>query len=332
MAHPAPSLDRLEQVRLTRDGQGVDFRGEWLVDADLRGVNLTGADLRDCDLSRADLRGATLAQADLRGCTLFEARLDGAEFMGARLENANLAEANATQAGFGMARLDGACLVGAKLERATLTGAILDTADLRGTVLTQARLRECSLVGAEFDGANLREADLSDAVVDDCSFRRADLRRARLGGITGYTHASWVGADLRNADFVGAYLLRRFALDQNFLAEFQAQGPLNKLIYGFWKATSDCGRSLGRWGLWTLLLAVVYAGLYSGVNIDYGDHETWLSPLYFSVVTLTTLGYGDALPTDVLSQAVVISQVLLGYFMLGGLLSIFAAKMSRRGE
>ena len=141
-----------------------------------------------------------------------------------------------------------------------------------------------------------------------------------------------MGADLRHADFVGAHLLRRHVLDENFLYEFRQQGPVNRLIYGFWQATSDCGRSLGRWGLWTFFLVVVYAGLYAGVNIDYGSHETWLSPLYFSVVTFTTLGYGDALPSDVFSQTIVISQVLLGYVMLGGLLSIFAAKMGRRGD
>ena len=330
MAHPALSPSTIEGKRL--DGGGEDLRGKWLVDADLRGADLSGADLRDCDLSRADLRGANLALADLRDATLFEARLDGAELMGARLEGANLAECSAVQAGFGRARLDGACLVGACLNRASLTGAVLDGADLRGAKLEQARMREVSLVGAECDATDLRGADLQDARVDGTSFRRADLREARLGGVLGYTTAQWVGADLRHADFVGAHLLRRHILDENFLYEFRQQGPVNKLVYGFWHATSDCGRSLGRWGLWTLFLGVVYAGLYAGLDIDYGAHETWLSPLYFSAVTFTTLGYGDALPTDVLSQAVVISQVVLGYIMLGGLLSIFAAKMGRRGD
>lgn len=332
MAHPAPSLSTADTLKRTRDGRNVDLRGQWLVDADLKGVDLTGADLRDCDLSRADLRGACLAHADLRGATLFETRLDGAELMAARLDGANLGECSAVQAGFGQARLEGACMVGARLERASLTSAVLDDADLRGAHLAQARLREASLQGAELSSADLRGADLSDAQVDRACFRRADLRDARLSGVRGYTHADWVGADLRSADFVGASLLRQHALDQNFLHEFREQGPANKVIYALWHITSDCGRSLGRWGLWTLLLAVVYAGLYTQVNIDYGDAETWLSPFYFSVVTLTTLGYGDALPTDVLSQAVVISQVLLGYFMLGGLLSIFSAKMGRRGD
>lgn len=331
MAQSARPLSRIEQIAHSRDGRGVDLRGEWLVDANLCGVDLSGADLRECDLSRADLRGAILVGADLRGAILFEARLAGAEFMGARLQHANLAECQGKQAGFGKAQMNGVTLVGANLERATLTGAILDGADLRGTALVGARLRECSLVNTELANANLSEADLTDAAVHSASFRRTDLQRARLGGMRGYQEADWVGADLRNADFVGAYLLQRFVLDQNFLAEFQQQGPMNKVLYGFWKATSDCGRSLSRWALWTLFVALAYAGLYAGLEMDYGAYETALSPVYFSVVTLTTLGYGDAVPMNNLSQAVVTSQVLLGYFMLGGLLSICAAKMSRRG-
>ena len=54
------------------------------------------------------------------------------------------------------------------------------------------------------------------------------------------------------------------------------------------------------------------------------------SPLYYSVVTFTTLGYGDALPKTVVAQAFVIAEVILGYVMLGGLLSLISNKLARR--
>ena len=57
-----------------------------------------------------------------------------------------------------------------------------------------------------------------------------------------------------------------------------------------------------------------------------------LSSFYFSVVTLTTLGYGDVLPASLGAQVVVLFEVIMGYIMLGGLLSIFATKMGRRAE
>jgi voltage-gated potassium channel Kch len=104
------------------------------------------------------------------------------------------------------------------------------------------------------------------------------------------------------------------------------------VLYRIWWITSDCGRSFTRWALWTVLVAALFAGLYALVGVDYGDHETFLSPLYFSVVTLTTLGFGDVLPASTAGQMLVMIEVVIGYVALGGLLSIFANKMARRAE
>ena len=68
------------------------------------------------------------------------------------------------------------------------------------------------------------------------------------------------------------------------------------------------------------------------VGVDYGKHPTYLSPLYYSVVTLTTLGYGDVVPASASGQLVAMIEVITGYIMLGGLLSIFSIKMARRGD
>jgi len=87
-----------------------------------------------------------------------------------------------------------------------------------------------------------------------------------------------------------------------------------------------------RWFAWILGLTVLFAWVYTLVDVDFGAHRDFLASLYFSVVTMTTLGYGDILPTSAVARAVVMVQVLLGYMMLGGLLTIFNNKMARRGE
>ena len=51
--------------------------------------------------------------------------------------------------------------------------------------------------------------------------------------------------------------------------------------------------------------------------------------IYYSVVTFTTLGFGDIKPATE-SAMVVMLEVILGYVMLGGLISIFANKVARR--
>jgi len=53
---------------------------------------------------------------------------------------------------------------------------------------------------------------------------------------------------------------------------------------------------------------------------------------YYSVVTFTTLGFGDITPkvNEPLMQFYVMVEVVLGYIMLGGLISIFSNKLARR--
>ncbi|MCP4967443.1 MAG: two pore domain potassium channel family protein, partial [bacterium] len=52
--------------------------------------------------------------------------------------------------------------------------------------------------------------------------------------------------------------------------------------------------------------------------------------VYFSVVTLTTLGFGDIHAGNWVGSIVVMFEVILGYVMLGLLISILANKVARR--
>ncbi len=308
------------------------LRGASLVGEDLRGLDLSHADLTEADLTEADLSGARLIGARLGHACLVRARLTGAELAGADLRLANLEGATCARAGLGMARLDQARLFDARLEHATLTRASLRGADLRCADLGGARLRESDLRGADLTGARLYDADLSRSRVDGAVLDDADLRESRLRQLEGFERASWIGADIRDINFAGAYRLRRFVADQNYLKEFRDRGRLARLLYYLWWATSDCGESVLRWFAWILALTLAFAWIYTFVGVEFGSHPGFLAALYFSVVTMTTLGYGDILPVSDAARAVAIIQVLTGYMMLGGLLTIFNNKMARRGE
>ena len=52
--------------------------------------------------------------------------------------------------------------------------------------------------------------------------------------------------------------------------------------------------------------------------------------IYYSVVTFTTLGFGDITPKTLEASRWLMAEVILGYVMLGGLISIFANKIARR--
>ena len=189
----------------------------------------------------------------------------------------------------------------------------MNRADLSQSILVESDLKGCDATGASFEGA--------------------DLRGSRLGGLQGARRANWIGADILNVDFCGAYLVRRHIVDQNYLHEFRTQNRMTEVIYRIWWATSDCGRSFVRWGLLTTVIAAAFSVAYEFVALDLGGRpDKWMTTIYFSFVTLTTLGYGDIVPTSAAARLVALAEVIIGYMMLGGLLGIFANKMARRAE
>ena len=329
------TLDTL--IEQARAGKRLDkahtLRGAKLIARDLAGANLSGADLRGADLSRANLTKANLVGARLEGAVLCGSTLDGAELLKANLQGADLHDCSAIGTGFGGADLEEANLFNGKLSEASFTQSNLKAADLRAADLSGARLRECCLHDADLSRSVLRGSDLTGSDATGASFQGADLRDSRLHGIRATRSTNWVGADILNVDFCGAYLIRRQIIDQNYLHEFRKQGRLTEVCYWIWWATSDCGRSFLRWGLWTAVLAFLFAVSYQYVEIDLGGRpDNWMTNIYFSFVTLTTLGYGDIVPTSAPARIVALLEVVTGYVMLGGLLGIFANKMARRAE
>lgn len=326
------ALREIEDLRSSGRAAALNLSGLNLVDVDLSGLDLTGSDLSGADLSRAKLAGATLFQVSLRGATMFRADLSKAELSAADLTGANLEEARLDGAGLGFAVCREASFVHADLHGATLSQADLSAADLRMARLEGSRLCSAVLVKASLAKANLSGADLTEADVEDAVLDGADLRESTLRSLRNFQKARWIGVDLREIDFTGAHLCRRFILDQNFIEEFRTQGRWSEWAYRIWWLTSDCGRSMLRWSFCTAVLAFLFAGIYPFLSIDYGDHPTSLSPVYYSVVTLTTLGYGDVVPSSVPAQIVAMIEVVTGYFMLGGLLSILSNKLARRAD
>lgn len=324
----------LRALRSDGDGhvESKDLRGISLTGEGLEGIDFTGYDLSGADLTEANLTGARLAHCDLRRASLVRAKLDRCELLAANLADANLSECSAGHAGFGHADLSRATLFQANLEGATLTGAVLVGADLRAANLEKTRLRSADLRDINFTRARLLGADLCESVVAKSEFQNADLRDAELRGLQEFETASWIGVDIRDVNFSGAYLLRRWIMDENYLFEFRSKSKHNAFIYRVWWLTSDCGRSLRRWFAWNLAIALLFGFLYTIVAVDFGDHRTALSPFYFSFVTLTTLGYGDVVPASSAAQLTAVVEVLFGYLGLGGLLTIFAAKMGRRAD
>ena len=275
-------------------------------------------------------RGAALVGCTLRDTLLHDVDLTEAELLGADLSGADLTNATMDRAGFGQVTAVGCVFFGVVGNSATFTGADLSDCDFRAANLDSSRMLRATVNGADFSSATLTSVDLTGAQLAGATFRETDLRASRLKNVSGYSTADWIGADIQNVDFTGAWLLRRHVQDENYLHEFRAQSAVHERLYQVWWLTSDCGRSLLRWSLWTALIAMVYAAAYTQVGIDWGENPSTLTPVYYSVVTFTTLGYGDVLPSSPFAQLLAMSEVVLGYLSLGGMMSILSDKMARR--
>ncbi|WP_432472863.1 potassium channel family protein [Amphritea sp. HPY] len=91
-----------------------------------------------------------------------------------------------------------------------------------------------------------------------------------------------------------------------------------------------------------LLLGVVWAYIYTVIDLNspgsifesfsYTDSDTFLKYLYFSYVTMTTLGYGDISPHTTIAQNWVILQAIIGQFYLAIIVARLVAIYSSQGS
>ncbi len=106
-----------------------------------------------------------------------------------------------------------------------------------------------------------------------------------------------------------------------------------KLWYWFWGLTSNYGTSFVRWIVWCLFVITFYTCFYYFTYLDTDRGLTGFSRIierfYFSVVTFTTLGFGDILPQTSFGMCLVITEVLVGNLMFWVMMTILGKKVFR---
>lgn len=323
---------------------------------------LKGANLRKANLENANLEGANLQQANLEGAHLEEANIIDAELGNANLESSILWKANLEGA-----NLKGANLKGAYLMEGNLGGVYLSKGNLEGASLLDANLEGATLLYASLESAYLWRANLKGADLSGGNLKGTYCHSTVLDGKT----LLWDCTINEETDFTGSGLdsarveprlkvalqgnIRRKQWEIWYREGSKLKQRYKKLIVKPFWWVSDYGRSTSRiigcfFGL-SVMFALLYLtcglfdrqGIIANLFIDYNTptgNPISISPciipiraIYFSIVTMTTLGFGDmyAQSGSFLGHILLTIQVLLGYILLGALVTRFAILFTSSG-
>ncbi len=304
--------------------------------------NLKGANLKASDLTNANLRYINFSGADFRG-----ANLQGAKLCGANLEHTLLSRVNMVGADLRGANLERADVRWSNLNRVLLSGARLEWADMRWCNLMDSNIYNANLCFLNMDHSNLNYVKLSSYKYSPITIsKKRGEKYYRFGHYNKQT--TFLGVNTNYINWANNRELKRFIIKQQFIHDFIKKSKINKHVWApLWRVTCDYGNSIFRWLMTACIVVLTFAFLFSlghgtppaDFNSGLQAHTSgvlpillvnsafnWFTPLYFSIVTFTTLGFGDVAPLNLSAQLLVSLEVIFGYFMLGGLLTIFAEK------
>lgn len=97
-----------------------------------------------------------------------------------------------------------------------------------------------------------------------------------------------------------------------------------------WSLTRNVSLAFFNYGVLLLLFACVHYGMARSYpnefHSDYCPNESPTAAMYYSVVTMTTLGYGDMHPTGDWARTTAVVQTLIGIFMLVFVVQTYLSK------
>ena len=112
---------------------------------------------------------------------------------------------------------------------------------------------------------------------------------------------------------------RRYLADRNYPAA---------VTYGLWRLLAGYGESISHWVVSSLIVLLGFAILYRWSH-SIGPIHDWFDYVYFSVITFTSLGYGDIHPTKVLGEMLASLEITGGLLMFGLFITILSSRLTR---
>jgi len=251
-------------------------------------------------------------------------------------------------------------LEGAVLTLGHLDNGFLLKAHLEGACLRCAALKNANICNAHLEGADLVDSELEGSKFDNAYLQNAKFQKAQVDGKTSFCYCEVdretdfreVGLDSVRIDSATKQLLEYNIRRMNWEEWYKEHWFWRWPVQLFW-AMSDYGMSTKRVVGVFFLLAFLFAGIYANwagwfppgiihnleVQPEMGE-AGWhyflravVRPVYFSIVTMTTLGFGDmyANKGSIAGHVILAVQVILGYVLLGALVTRFAVLFTAGG-
>ena len=280
-----------------------------------------------------------------------KARLEARARTGRPMEGFLLAKANLED--IDLVNRDGAHayrLINSDLSRASLHRAHLFRLDLSGSKLFKADLSQANLHRANLDGCNLLGVKLRDSSLDHIHWGKK-LYQEKLAesrpeeAVAIYEQAEESARNIRRQcerlgmmSVAGEFYYREKVFERLQMPQYSAKRCMSWLI----DTVSGYGESPQKVVGFSLVLILFCSMAYwctgivdNGAIVRFDDSQplgtnliSWLDCLYFSIVTFTTLGYGDLTPLG-FSRVVAAFEAFTGSFSLALFVVLFVKKVIR---
>ena len=269
-----------------------DFKG-----SDISNTNYKKTDITDCQFDNAKIKSTDFFKANLKGISFSNSNLNVVNFSDTIFNDVNFNGSSIKQTTFPMA---------------------LDS---------KPNFRDCEFYdNNKFDLDFVNQSKFSATVRDMLKYQLRKEEWERW-----YEKHSWQARLVKPFWIISDYgistirLLISFALI-SFL--FAAIYFANGIVY-----TTSCTHALQEAGKSCPGDHGMFDNLITHDGQDLPGATNFLRSIYFSVVTMTTLGFGDIAvkPTSWLGHICVIIQVVIGYFMLGAIVTRFGVAFQSEG-
>ena len=258
-------------------------------------------------------------------------RLEGFYLHNANLDGVNLTYANLTDVNFKRASLRGAHLFGSDLTGANLFKANLDKANFKQTTMTDAEL-----LGTKFGSASFENVYWGNRFIIKNELEAIDAAKEGDGDRASekYYEAMEIYRAIKNnlqqrglSHYAGKFFYREMIMQRRLMPSYSTER--------FWSIFMDLSTGYGEKpyriialsSIVILFFAVIFGSLglthFSGSSTDSFSLEhsvidnllIFYNSFYFSVVTFTTLGYGDFTPEGI-GKILAALEAYMGYFLL----------------